>query len=105
MASEGQDRADALGWGRGFTPTDLRPSPANRTIPHKSYRCFYLRQKAKIVHGLIQDTAHGLRRIFLPRTRVNRARCPDVRCRRGSLVWASPSRVKQSKETTKSLRQ
>ena len=27
-------------------PTDLRPSPANRTIPHKSYRCFYLRQRA-----------------------------------------------------------
>jgi hypothetical protein len=25
-------------------PTDLRPSPANRTIPHKSAECFYLRQ-------------------------------------------------------------
>src|SRR5215204_1107532 len=47
MASEGQDRAHALGWGRGFTPTDLRPSPANHTIPHKSYRCFYLRQRAR----------------------------------------------------------
>ena len=35
MASEGQDRADALGWGRGFTPTDLRPSLANRTIPQE----------------------------------------------------------------------
>src|SRR5215208_3241243 len=33
MSSEGQDRADALGWGR--RPTDLRPSLANRTIPQK----------------------------------------------------------------------
>jgi hypothetical protein len=35
MSSEGQDRAHALGWGKGFTPTDLRPSPAKRTIPQK----------------------------------------------------------------------
>src|SRR5829696_9719717 len=34
-------------------------------------------------------------------TSVNSARCPHVRCRRGSVVWAPPCRVKQSKETTK----
>src|SRR5215213_5758215 len=27
--------------------------------------------RARVVHGLIQDPAHGLRRIFLPCTRVN----------------------------------
>ena len=26
--------------GRASTPTDLRPSPANHTIPHESYVCF-----------------------------------------------------------------
>src|SRR5215204_5320954 len=72
MASEGQDRAHALGWGRGFTPTDLRPSLANRTIPHKSYRCFYLRQRAGVLRDLIQDPADGLRRILLPRTLVGK---------------------------------
>src|SRR5919107_4339730 len=36
MSSEGQDRAHALGWGRGSTPTDLRPSPAKRTLPQEA---------------------------------------------------------------------
>src|SRR5215210_1460939 len=39
MASEGQDRAHALGWGIGVTSTDLRPSPTTPprkpTIPQK----------------------------------------------------------------------
>src|SRR5215204_4593652 len=43
MASEGQDRADALGWGR--RPNRPKTFARNHTIPHKSYRCFYLRKR------------------------------------------------------------
>src|SRR5215211_826725 len=32
-------------------PTDPRPSLANRTIPHKSHRCFYLRQGPRHPEG------------------------------------------------------
>src|SRR5919107_1639548 len=53
-------------------PTDLRPSPANRTIPHKSDKCFYLRQRTGVLHDLIQEPANGLRRIHIPRTSVNK---------------------------------
>src|SRR5215212_5103028 len=45
MSSEGQDRADALGWGR--RPNRPKTFARNLTIPHKSYRCFYLRQRAR----------------------------------------------------------
>src|ERR687897_550380 len=77
MASEGQDRADALGWGRGFTPTDLRPSLANRTIPQEVTNVsIYDKEPGyyMILSRIIQDRANGLRRIHLPRTRVNKAR-------------------------------
>src|SRR5215203_2770244 len=49
MASEGQDRADALGWGMGVTPTDLRPSPAPPSTPpyHKKLQMFLFTTKGR----------------------------------------------------------
>jgi hypothetical protein len=44
----------------------------NHTIPHKSDKRFYLRQRAGVLRGLIQDAANGLLRILLLRTPVNR---------------------------------
>src|SRR5918993_2111578 len=86
MASEGQDRADALGWGRGFTPTDLRPSLANRTIPQEVTNVsIYDKEPGyyMILSRIIQDPANGLRRIHLPRAQVN------MRCGQKSEVITS----------------
>ena len=44
MASEGQDRADALGW--DVAPTDLRPSPAT-TPYHKKLQMFLSKTKGR----------------------------------------------------------
>jgi hypothetical protein len=41
-------------------PTDLRPSLANRTIPHKSYRCFYLRQRAGALHHERRESSDSM---------------------------------------------
>src|SRR5215211_2055714 len=49
MTSEGQDRADALGWGwHPNRPKNLRPQPHPTT---RSDRCFYLRQRAGTTEG------------------------------------------------------
>jgi hypothetical protein len=72
MASDGQDRTDALGWGR--RPTRPKTFARNLTIPHKSYICFYLRQRAGVLRALIKDRGYGLRRIPLPRTLVNKGK-------------------------------
>src|SRR5215207_11569971 len=69
MASEGQDRADTLGWGR--RPNRPKTFARNPTIPHKSTECFYLRQSAGVLRDVIQDPANGLRRILLPGSRLN----------------------------------
>jgi hypothetical protein len=42
-------------------PTDLRPSPATPPY-HKNAECFYLRQWAGILRGLIQAPVNGLPR-------------------------------------------
>jgi hypothetical protein len=48
MASEGQDRADALGWGR----RPNRPKTFARTHTTESDKCFYLRQRAGVLRGV-----------------------------------------------------
>src|SRR5215212_2391259 len=58
----------------GAAPTDLRPSPAPPSQPHhttKSYKCFYLPQRARVLRGPIQDPACELPRI-LPRSSMNK---------------------------------
>src|SRR5215208_7395917 len=49
MASDGQDRAHALGWGIGVTSTDLRPSPAPPPTPpyHKKLQMFLSTTKSR----------------------------------------------------------
>src|SRR5215216_6846326 len=55
MASDGQDRADALGWGR--RPNRPKTFARNPTIPHKSYRCFYLRQRSRAANNSSEPIA------------------------------------------------
>src|SRR5215211_8746292 len=45
-----------MGGGRS-APTDLRPSPTNLTIPHKSYRCFYDKGPGLLAHRHVRNVS------------------------------------------------
>src|SRR5918993_6114989 len=77
MASEGQDRAHALGWGIGVTSTDLRPSPAPPPAPpyHKKLQMFLFTTKRA---GAQCESPDPMREADAPST----GECTHIECAR-----------------------
>src|SRR5215208_6390663 len=84
MASEGQDRADALGWGRRPNRPPNRPKTfaRNPTIPQKVTNVsiydkgsgYYMILSRMLQMDFGEWRLDELRRIYLPRTRVNKGK-------------------------------
>src|SRR5215208_2319497 len=108
MASEGQDRADALEWGRRPNRPPNRPKTiaCNSTIPQKVTNVsiydkgsgYYMILSRMLQMDFGEWRSDELRRIHLPRTRVNKSGRVHVYAHKRTIPPRASSPGKQIEE-------